>query len=96
MERRRDSDLTLERIEQQLLDLKELMLLKCDTCGNAVNERLDAQAKEIGDLRKFIRKIEIPVQFIGWSVIAVVAGILALFGHKWGHWLWQAFGGSPD
>jgi hypothetical protein len=90
-ERRRSYDAGLSRIEQQLADMKELILTRENACQAAVMLRLTTHETEIGALKKFVNKIEAPVKFIGWCVVIVAGGILAVFGSKWGKVLWSKF-----
>jgi hypothetical protein len=90
-EDRRTYDASIAQITQQITDLKELIMLRETACQRAIMARIDTHEVEISELRKFMRNLETPIRFVGWAVVILVGGILAVFGSKSGRVIWSKF-----
>jgi hypothetical protein len=90
-EERRSYDASIAEIKQELVDLKELILLRETTCQNALMFRINSHETEINKLRDFMKALEAPIRFVGWAIVILVGGVLAIFGSKSGRVIWAKF-----
>jgi wyosine [tRNA(Phe)-imidazoG37] synthetase (radical SAM superfamily) len=90
---RRSYDASIAEIKQQLLDLKEIIMLRETACQSMLMSRINTHELEISELRKFMRNMETPVRFVGWAMVILVGGILAVFGSRSGKAIWEKFFG---
>jgi hypothetical protein len=95
----RSSDAIIARVEQKLDDhvndfshtkeaIKDWQDNHVEWCKAEIS-RLDS---DIHPMRTAFRKFETPVRWIGWTVIAVLAGMLAMIGDFIGHWFGRHWG----
>jgi len=88
---RRSYDASIAEIKQQITDLKELIVMRETACQRAIMIKVNTHETEISELRKFMRNLETPIRFVGWSMVVLVGGVLAVFGSKSGRVIWAKF-----